>query len=110
MLITPAFAQAASSAPAAPGFGSMFVLMVPLLVVWYFLLIRPQQRRAQEQAALIKSARRGDQIVTVGGILGKVTKANEDSPEVEVEIADGIKVKILRTAIAEIRNSAGATK
>jgi preprotein translocase subunit YajC len=104
MFITPAFAQAATDTTSSP-FGSgfeMIILFVPLMVVWYFLLIRPQRAQAKKRDESLKAIRRGDQVVTSGGLVGKVTKVI-DEKEVEVEIADGVRVRIVRTGVAEIR-------
>ena len=68
----------------------------------WFLIIRPQQRRVKDHAEMIKNVRRGDTIVSSGGIVGKVTKATDD-PELEVEIADGVRVKLVRSMISEVR-------
>src|SRR6476661_1737094 len=101
LFITPALAQGAPS-----GGGMDIVLqLVPFLlifVIMYFLIIRPQQRRVKDHQELVKNVRRGDTIVTTGGIVGKVTKATDD-PEIEVEIADGVRVKLVRTMISEVR-------
>jgi len=83
----------------------MFVQLVPfvlIFIIMYFLIIRPQQKRAREHQDMIKNVRRGDQIVMNGGILGKVTKVG-DEPDIEVEIADGVRVRVLRGMIAEVR-------
>ena len=103
MLISPAFAQASGSAPA----GAMdalvqFVPIVAMIAMFYFVFLRPQQRRAKEQRELVQSARRGDTIVTTGGLIGKVTKSVDDN-EVELEIAPNIKVRLARSGIAEVR-------
>jgi preprotein translocase subunit YajC len=100
-LITPAFAQGAS----VPG-GDMILQFVPFIlifVIMWFLIIRPQQRRVKEHREMVNNVRRGDTIVTTGGIVGKVTRAAEDAPELEVEIADGVKVKLVRGMISEVR-------
>jgi preprotein translocase subunit YajC len=100
-LITPAFAQ---GTPAAGG-GDIIFQLVPfvlIFVIMWFLIIRPQQRRAREHQEIIKNVRRGDTIVSTGGIVGKVTKVTDD-PEIEVEIADGVRVKLVRGMIAEVR-------
>ncbi len=80
----------------------MIILFVPLMVVWYFLLIRPQRAQAKKREETSKAIRRGDQIVTGGGLVGKVTKVVDDK-EVEVEIAEGVRVRIVRTGISEVR-------
>jgi preprotein translocase subunit YajC len=102
-LITPAFAQGFFGGGG--GGGDVILQLVPFLlifVIMWFLIIRPQQRRAKEHQELIKNVRRGDTVVTSGGIVGKVTKATDD-PELEVEIADGVRVKLVRTMISEVR-------
>jgi preprotein translocase subunit YajC len=68
----------------------------------YFLIIRPQQRRAKEHQDLIKNVRRGDTVVMNGGLIGRVTKASDD-PEMEIEIAEGVRVRAVRAMIAEVR-------
>ncbi len=100
MFITPAYAQAAGA-----GTGDMLTGFLPLIligVVFYFLLIRPQQKRAKEHQEMVGALRRGDQVVTQGGIVGKVAKVVDDE-EVDVEIADGVKVRVLRGTIAAVR-------
>lgn len=99
MLISPAFAQAAGAANA-----SSFVQFVPLVlifVVFYFLLIRPQQKKLKELKAMLEAVRRGDRIVTNGGIIGLVTKVT-DERELTVEIADGVRVKVMRDMISSV--------
>ena len=100
-MITPAFAQGATGG----GSGDVILQLVPFLlifVIMYFLIIRPQQRRVKEHQEMVKNVRRGDTVVTTGGIVGKVTKATDD-PELEVEIADGVRVKLVRGMISEVR-------
>jgi preprotein translocase subunit YajC len=80
-----------------------FVPFVLIFVIMWFLIIRPQQRRAKEHREMIGNVRRGDTIVTSGGIVGKVTRVVEDAPELELEIADGVKVKLMRGMISEVR-------
>lgn len=102
MFITPAFAQAAG----APGTSDMFMQLLPfafVLVIMYFLLIRPQQRRAKAHQELVKNLRRGDIVVMNSGMIGKITKVIDDA-EVEVEIAENVRVRLLRGMVAEVRN------
>lgn len=97
MFATPAYAQAA-------GGGSAFTSFVPLIlifVIMYFLMIRPQQKKMKEHKAMVEALRRGDQIVTQGGVIGKVSKVKDDN-EVEVEIADGVKVRVVRSTITQV--------
>ena len=98
--ISPAYAQAAGGAGGAGGLEAMFPLIL-IFVVFYFLLIRPQQKKAKEHKAMLDAVRRGDKVVTGGGIIGTVTKVIDDN-EVSVEIADGIKVRVQRGLIASV--------
>ncbi|HYG85116.1 MAG TPA: preprotein translocase subunit YajC [Azospirillum sp.] len=98
MFVSTAFAQTAG-APA--GGGDMLVQFAPLIlifVVFYFLLIRPQQKKMKDHKAMLEAIRRGDRVVTGGGIIGTVTKIGPDD-EVQVEIAEGVKVRCLRSTI-----------
>ncbi|AWI56980.1 preprotein translocase subunit YajC [Sinorhizobium fredii] len=102
MFITEAFAQTA-----APATGGADILMsilpfILIFVVMYFLIIRPQRAQMKRREELLKNIRRGDQVVTGGGIVGKVTKVVDDS-ELEVEIAEGIKVRVVRSGVSEVR-------
>ncbi|OAI31069.1 preprotein translocase subunit YajC [Methylosinus sp. R-45379] len=83
----------------------MITQLVPLLLVTmivYFIVLRPQARRTKEQKESLKNVRRGDTVVTSGGLIGKVTKTIDDA-EVEVEIAQNIRVRVLRSAVTEVR-------
>ena len=92
-------------AQAAPGaFDMLNSLIVPTMLIigiMYFLMIRPQQKRLKDHRDMVAAIRRGDTIVTSGGIIGKVTKVDEQ--ELQVEIADGVKVKLLRSTVSEVR-------
>ena len=87
-----------------------FVPFILIFVIMWFLIIRPQQRRVRAHQEMIKNVRRGDMVVTSGGIIGKVTKVLEDSADVEVEIADNVKVKVARAMIAEVRSKSEPVK
>lgn len=81
-----------------------FAQLVPLILVFgimYFLLIRPQQQKVKQHQAMVAALRRGDQVVTGGGLLGKVTKVREDG-EIEVEIAPGVNVRVIRSTITSV--------
>jgi preprotein translocase subunit YajC len=80
-----------------------FLPIILIFVIFYFLLIRPQQKKMKEHRAMVEALRRGDQVVTAGGIVGKVSKVQEDGM-VEVEIADGVKVKVIRHTITQVLN------
>ena len=97
MLISPAFAQ---SAGGSAGIGQLLPFLL-IFVVFYFFLIRPQQKRAKQHKAMIEAIKRGDKIVTSGGITGVVSKAVDGQETVEVEIAKDVKVNVMRTMIAD---------
>jgi preprotein translocase subunit YajC len=102
MFISPAFAQA-TGAPGTGYFIGMILPLVMIMVVFYFLLIRPQQRKMKEHQAMLSKVAKGDTVVTTGGMIGKVTKVVDDN-EIQVEIAEGVKIRLTRTGIADIRN------
>lgn len=99
MFISPAFAQ-----DAAPGVGGGLEAFLPLIlifVVFYFLLIRPQQKRMKQHKEMLSNVRRGDRIVTSGGIIGQVTKV-QDNGELQVEIAENVRVKVMRDMVSQV--------
>ena len=98
-MIDAVYAQAAPSAFDA--LNSLIVPTVLIIGIMYFLMIRPQQKRLKDHQAMIAGIRRGDTVVTSGGILGKVTKV--DDQELQVEIADGVRVKVVRGTVSEVR-------
>lgn len=103
MLIPSAFAQTAGSATAADGGIGAFVSFAPLLilfVLFYLLFIRPQNQRMKEQQAAIAAVKKGDEVTTAGGIIGKVTKV--DDKVAEVEIASGVKVRVVKSTLASV--------
>lgn len=102
MFITPAYAQAAGGVAANP-----IVQVLPLvliLVIMYFLMIRPQQKKLKDHRAMVEALRRGDQVVTQGGIIGKVSRVKEGEQDVEVEIAEGVKVRVVKATISQVLN------
>jgi preprotein translocase subunit YajC len=100
-MITPAYAQGL-------GTGSPTEMMTTILpfvaifVIMYFLILRPQQKRAKQHQEMVKNVRRGDTLVTSGGLVGKVTKVVDDD-QVEIEIADGVRVRQVRSMVADVR-------
>ncbi|MBM1631576.1 preprotein translocase subunit YajC [Sulfitobacter mediterraneus] len=78
-----------------------FIPLILIFGIMYFLLIRPQQKKAKEHQAMVAALRRGDQVVTQGGMIGKVVKVREDG-ELEIEIADGVKVRVIQSTIATV--------
>jgi preprotein translocase subunit YajC len=103
MFVSPAFAQAAGGATGAGSALSTLIFPLIIFAIFYFLMIRPQQRKMKEHKAMIEALRRGDQVLTQGGIIGKVSKVGDDGV-VEVEIAEGVKVRIARHTIATVMN------
>jgi preprotein translocase subunit YajC len=101
MFITDAYAQAASGMAQGQGMLGSFLPILLIIPVFYFLLIRPQQKKAKEHKALISAVKRGDRVVTSGGILGVVTKVI-DNGEVQLEIAEGVRIRILRASISDV--------
>ena len=99
------YAQAAPSAFDA--LNSLIVPTVLIIGIMYFLMIRPQQKRLKEHQAMVSALRRGDTVVTSGGIIGKVTKV--DDQELQVEIAEGVRIKIVRSTVSEVRGKGEGT-
>lgn len=100
MFISPAYAQTGASG------SDMFLQLAPLLamfVIFYFLLIRPQQARAKAHREMVAGIRRGDTVILASGIIGKVTKAKDGEAEIDVEIAKDTVVKVVRGTISEVR-------
>ena len=100
MFVTPAFAQASPF-----GGDNMLMSLLPfvlIFVIMYFLILRPQQKRVKEHAELVKNLRRGDTVVTTGGLVGKVTKVVDDE-QVEIEVADGVRVRQMRQMVSGVR-------
>jgi len=104
MLISPAFAQSGGFAEG--GLGLMPIILV--MVIFYFLLIRPQQKRAKQHKEMLSALKRGDKIVTNGGLTGTIIKAVDDSETSEVEIDKDVKVNVVRTMIADVRGKTEA--
>ncbi len=102
MFITPAYAQAAGGAAANPIM--QFLPLILIFAIMYFLMIRPQQKKAKEHKAMVEALRRGDQVITQGGVIGKVSRVKEGENEVEVEIAEGVKVRIVKSTIVQVLN------
>jgi preprotein translocase subunit YajC len=99
MFVTPAYAQAAGGAP------DIFVSILPFLlifVIMYFLIIRPQRTQLKKRTEMLTAIRRGDTVVTGGGLIGKVTKVIDDN-ELEIDLGNGLKVTSLRSMIADVR-------
>lgn len=101
MLVSPAYAQGSGAAG-----GDVFVSLLPLVlifIVFYFLLIRPQQQKMKQHKAMLDALKKGDQVLTGGGIVGKVTRVDSDGM-VMVEIAQGVQVKVAKGTISDLLN------
>ena len=97
-MITPAYAQGLGGSPELIYQLLPFVL---IFVIMYFLILRPQQKRAKQHQEMVKNVRRGDTLITSGGLVGKVTKVVDDD-QVEIEIADGVRVRQVRSMVADV--------
>jgi preprotein translocase subunit YajC len=104
MLISEAYAQAAGAAPGGADMLASFLPLVLIFVVFWFLMIRPQQKRMKAHRALVAALKKNDKVVTNGGILGTVTKAVDGENDVEVEISANVRVRVLRSAVSEVLN------
>ena len=101
MFISPAFAQSGSPF----GGDSMLVSLLPFIlifVIMYFLILRPQQKRVKQHQEMVKNVRRGDTVVTSGGLIAKVTKVIDDD-KIEIEVADGVRAVQMRSMVADVR-------
>jgi preprotein translocase subunit YajC len=104
MFITPAFAQG-SLFGGAGGEGGMLVSLLPfalIFVIMYFLILRPQQKRVKQHQEMVKNVRRGDTVITNGGLIGKVTKVIDDD-QIEIEIADDVRIRQMRQMVTDVR-------
>ena len=101
MFITPAYAQGLNLG----GNSDMIMSLLPfagIFVIMYFLILRPQQKRVKAHQELVKNVRRGDTVITSGGIVAKVTKVIDDE-QIEIELADGVRARQIRSMISEVR-------
>lgn len=105
MFTSPAYAQAAGGGLG--GIGS-FIPLILIFGIMYFLMIRPQQKKMKEHRAMVDALRKGDQVVTAGGLIGKVSKVKEDN-EIEVELATGVKVRVVQSTIQSVLNKTEPT-
>ena len=108
MFASPAHAQAAGAQAQGGGITALLVQMMPLVLIFgifYLLMIRPQQRRLKDQRALIDAAKKGDTVVTGGGLIGKVTRVDGD--EVEVELGPNVRVRALKATLSDVRPLGG---
>ena len=109
MFISPAYAQASGGVPGGTDIFGMLFLILPMFAIMYFLIWRPQQKRMKEHQEMVKSIRRGDNIVSAGGIIAKVIKVVDDY-EIVVESGEGTKMRMLRSAVSEVRSKGEPAK
>jgi preprotein translocase subunit YajC len=101
MLISPAHAQSLFGG----GNTDMITSLLPFIlifVIMYFLILRPQQKRVKQHAEMVKNVRKGDTVITSGGLVGRVTKVVDDD-QVEIEVADGVRVRQMRSMVSDVR-------
>ncbi len=102
-MISTAFAQSAGSAS---GFSlGGLIPFILIFIIFYFLLIRPQQKKVKEHKNMVQNLKRGDSIITAGGIVGKIFKATENSEEITVEISKGVNVNMIRSMVSDVKAS-----
>lgn len=106
MFVTPAYAQAAGAAPSGSNIAVLVGQFVLLGAIFWFLIIRPQQKRMKEHRAKIDAVKKGDTVVTGGGVIGKVTKVDEN--EVEVEIASSVRIRVVKATLTDVQPLGGA--
>lgn len=107
--ITPALAQAGAPA-GGDAITSLIVPMALMIAIFYFLIIRPQQSRAKAHREMMEKVRRGDTVVTSGGFVGRVTKVTDASDEIEVELSDTMRVRVLKSTLMDVRSKGEPVK
>jgi len=109
MFITPAYAQGAADGGL---FGSLGMIgpLILIFIIMYFLVIRPQRQQMKKQQDMVNATRRGDTVVTAGGLIGKVTRVFDESNEIEVEIAEDVRVRVVRSTLANVRTKGDVAK
>ena len=102
MFVTPAYAQAAASPAGGAAAFAQFVPLLLVFVIMYFLILRPQQKKMSQHRAMVAALKKGDQVITQGGLIGKVVGVRDD--ELDVELAQGVRVRVVRSSIAQVVN------
>ncbi len=105
-LIPSALAQDAAGAPPQPSLGSSLIPIVLVVLVFYLLIYRPQKKRVDQHKEMVSSLKRGDRVVTAGGIIGKITKI-EEGDSIEVEIAPDVRVQVIKSTVSEVTQRSG---
>ncbi|MFC0341316.1 preprotein translocase subunit YajC [Paracoccus niistensis] len=104
MFVTPAYAQAAAPAAGGAAAFAQFVPLILVFVIMYFLIMRPQQKKMRLHREMIAALKKGDNVITQGGIIGKVVGVRDE--EIEVEIAQGVRIRVVRATITQVVNRA----
>lgn len=108
MFIDPAYAQV-PGASGDPLMGLLFPMLL-MVMIFYFLVLRPQQQRQKAHQEMIGKVRRGDTVITSGGFIGKVTKVTDNSDEIEIELSDTLKVRVVRSTLLDVRSKGEPVK
>ncbi|TNE63054.1 MAG: preprotein translocase subunit YajC [Alphaproteobacteria bacterium] len=108
MFSTPILAQAAGAAQQ-PGMLDGLIMFVPIILLFWFLVLRPQNKKMKEHREMVNNVRRGDTVVTAGGLIGKVAKVKDDN-EVEVDLADGVRVRVVKSTLSDVRSKGEPAK
>lgn len=104
MFSSPAFAQAAGAVPQ-PSMIDTFLPLILIVVVFWFLILRPQNKKMKDHREMVNNVSRGDSVVTAGGLIGKVTKVKQDEDnEIEVELAEGVRVRVVKSTLTDVRS------
>ncbi|MEG9883369.1 MAG: preprotein translocase subunit YajC [Hyphomicrobiales bacterium] len=102
MFVTPAYAQGLLAGGGQNNWLLQIMPIILIMIIFYFLLIRPQQKRARQHQEMVDGIRRGDMVVTGGGLVGKVTKITDDT-EIQVELAENVRVRVLKNVVSDVR-------
>jgi preprotein translocase subunit YajC len=108
MFISPAYAQ--SGGPLSDPFSGLLIPMLLMVLIFYFLVIRPQSQRQKQHREMIERVRRGDTVVTSGGFIGKVSRVPDNSDEIDVDLNDTFKVRVLKSSLLDVRSKSEPVK
>jgi len=109
MFSSPAFAQASGAAAGGPSLFESFLPIVLIIAVFWFLILRPQNKKMKDHRNMVENVSRGDTVVTAGGLIGKVAKVKDDN-EIEVDVADGVRVRVVKSTLSDVRNKTEPAK
>jgi len=109
MFSTPVFAAAAGAAQQQPGIFDGLVMFLPIILLFWFLVLRPQNKKMKEHREMVNNVRRGDTVVTAGGIVGKVAKVKDDN-EIEVDIAENVRIRVVKGTLSDVRTKGEPAK